>query len=39
MRRGGDGMYITIEVLFAFCALIVDLLTLVILIFQNNKKR
>lgn len=39
MRRGGDGMYITIEVLFAFCALIVGLLTLVILIFQNNKKR
>jgi hypothetical protein len=37
--RGGEGMYITIEVLFAFCALIVDLLALVILIFQNNKKK
>ena len=32
-------MYVTIEVLFAFCALIVDLLALVILIFQNNKKK
>ena len=32
-------MYITVEVLFAFCALIVDLLTLVMLIFQNNKKK
>jgi hypothetical protein len=39
IRRGGEGMYITIEVLFAFCALIVDLLALVILIFQNNKKK
>ena len=39
IRRGGDGMYITIEVLFAFCALIIDLLALVILIFQNNKKK
>ena len=37
--RGGDGMYITIEVLFAFCALIIDLLALVVLIFQNNKKK
>ena len=32
-------MYVTIEVLFAFCALIIDLLALVILIFQNNKKK
>lgn len=32
-------MYLTVEVLFAFCALIVDLLTLVILIFQKNKKK
>ena len=32
-------MYITIEVLFAFCAPIIDLLALVILIFQNNKKK
>lgn len=32
-------MYMTVELLFEFCALIVDLLTLVILIFQNNKKK
>lgn len=32
-------MYITIEVLFAFCGLIIDLLALVILIFQNYKKK
>ena len=32
-------MYVTFEVLFAFCALIVDLLALVVLIFQNNKKK
>ena len=28
-QRGGVRMYITVEVLFAFCALIIDLLTLV----------
>ncbi len=32
-------MYVTIEVLLAFCALLVDLITLVVLIFQNNKKK
>ena len=32
-------MYVTIEALFAFCVLIVDLLTLVIHVFQNNKKK
>ena len=32
-------MYVTIDVLLAFCALIVDLITLVVLIFQNNKKK
>ncbi|MBE6652636.1 MAG: putative holin-like toxin [Ruminococcaceae bacterium] len=32
-------MYVTIEVLLAFCALIVDLIALVVLIFQNNKKK
>lgn len=38
VRQVGQ-MYVTIEVLFVFCALIIDLLALVILIFQNNKKK
>lgn len=29
----------TMEALFAFCALILDLLALVVLIHQNNKKK
>ena len=29
-------MYVTIEVLLAFCALLVDLIALVVLIFQNR---
>ena len=32
-------MYVTIEALFAFCGLIIDFLTLVIHVFQNNKKK
>ena len=39
IRRGGDGMYVTWELLFTFCIVIMDLVALVILIFQNNKKR
>ncbi len=32
-------MYVTWELLFTFCIVIIDLLALVILIFQNNKKK
>lgn len=32
-------MYVTWELLFTFCIVIMDLVALVILIFQNNKKR
>ena len=39
IRRGGDGMYVTWELLFTFCIVIMDLVALVILIFQNNKKK
>lgn len=39
IRRGGDSMYVTWELLFTFCIVIIDLLALVILIFQNNKKK
>ena len=32
-------MYVTWELLFTFCIVMLDLLALVILIFQNNKKK
>ena len=32
-------MYVTMEVLLAFCSLIIELIALVILIFRNNKKK
>ncbi len=32
-------MYMTWDLFFMFCSLILDLLTLIILIFQNRKKK
>lgn len=32
-------MYVTWELLLTFCLVIIDLLALVVLIFQNNKKK
>ena len=32
-------MYVTWELLFTFCIVMLDLLALVILIFQNDKKK
>lgn len=32
-------MYVTWELLFTFCIVIINVLTLVIIIFQNNKKK
>ena len=39
IRRGGDGMYMTWELFFTFCLVVIELLALVVLIFQNNKKK
>ena len=32
-------MYVTWELLFTFCIVIINILTFVVLIFQNNKKK
>ena len=32
-------MYVTWELLFTFCIVIINILTFVMIIFQNNKKK
>lgn len=32
-------MYVTWELLFTFCIVIINVLTFVVIIFQNNKKK
>ena len=32
-------MYVTWELLFPFCIVIINILTFVVIIFQNNKKK
>ena len=32
-------MYMTWEVFFLFCTVVIDLLALVVMIYQNNKKK
>ena len=32
-------MYVTWELLFTFCIVIINILTFVVIIFQNNKKK
>jgi hypothetical protein len=39
VRQNSAELYMTWEVFFLFCTVVIDLLALVVLIYQNNKKK